>query len=404
MRTAYFKSTTLAFALSALAAPTVAQGMCSGVGSDGIWIGGSEGASDISTSNTYREQMALVLGGSEYISLFTLSARGDVRIEAQGRGSGDPIIEIYNEAGNFVLSDDDSGGNGASRAEVNLDAGTYCVSTTSFDRAPMTAFVRIGRNDQEPLTEGIEATSTQGGEFTSCANALDIGVVGADGLTNLASVDDAPNLRFTLTSSMPLTIKAENEDADPVITLYDAEDSYIDENDDFDGLNSQIDITEGLPAGNYCVSVSALNDTSLPIEVSIGEYDPVAALMVLVDSAEAAPPLDGSVPIADLGALSTRLRLDAQLSNTATWYSVDVAESGLLLIEAISVVGQGDPFVSIFDDFGRLVALNDDHGDSYDAQVAARVNAGTYFIGLREVTDDTQSFVRIGLERWVPAK
>lgn len=404
MNPLFSRSLPLAAALMALPALALAQSVCGGIGDDGIWIGGSEAGSDVATQDNYSEQMALVLGGAQYVSLFSLSAASDVRIEAEGRGSGDPMIEIYNGSGAFVISDDDSGGNGASRAELSLDAGTYCVATTSFDASPMTAFVRIGRDDQEALTDGIEATSNQVGSSVSCGDAIQIGTLGASAITNTASVSDAPNLSFTLETAMALTITAENEDADPIITLYDASESYIDENDDADGLNSRIDIVENLPAGDYCIGVDALNDTNLPITITVSEYDPQAAFLALVNNAEAAPPLDGSIEITDLGDLATRVRTDAQVSNDATWYSIDVPEGGLLLVEAISVDGQGDPLVAVFDDFGRLVSMNDDYGDGFDAQTAARVSAGTYYIGLKEVTDDTISFIRMGLERWVPAK
>ena len=122
-----------------------AQDFCGGIGSNGQWIGGDETASDISTAADFQEQMALVLGGNNYVSLFSLSAPTDVRIEAQGRGGGDPVIDVYDATGAMLVSDDDSGGDGASRAELTLDAGTYCVAMRSFDAAPMTGFVRVGR-------------------------------------------------------------------------------------------------------------------------------------------------------------------------------------------------------------------------------------------------------------------
>lgn len=406
MKSFQLKSAALSCAMLSFAAPLAAQEFCAGLGSSGVWIGGSEGSSDIATADNYREQMALVLGGSEYVSVFTLSQPSNVRIEAQGRGSGDPLIDVLDQNGSLVVSDDDSGGNGASRAEIPLDSGTYCVSTRSYDSSPMTAFVRIGREEQEPLTEGVANTSTNTGSGSGalgCAEADSIGVLSTT-LQSELSVNQAPFLRFTLDAPLALSLTAENQDADPVLTLYDGDENYIDENDDSDGLNSRIDVTETLPAGDYCIGLDALNDADLPILVTVSEYDPAAALMALVDRAEAAPPLDGTVEIADLGDLATRIRRDAQVTDKAMWFSVNVPEGGLMLIEAISVDGTGDPLVALYDDFGRQVALNDDYGDGLDSQVAARIGAGTYYIGLKEVSPDSQSFIRMGLERWVPAK
>lgn len=406
MNTLRLRSTALTCAMLGFAAPAAAQDLCSGLGSSGVWIGGSEASSDISTSDNYREQMALVLGGNEYVSLFSLSETSNVRIEAQGRGSGDPLIEVLDSNGSLVTSDDDSGGNGASRAEISLDPGTYCVSTTSYDGAPMTAFVRIGREEQEPLTVGVAATTSDTGDGSGalgCADATSLGVL-ADTLQSDLSVNQAPYLRFTLDAPRAISLTAENEAADPVLTLYDGDENYLDENDDSDGLNSRIDVAETLPAGDYCLGLDALNDLDLPILVTVSEYDPEAALRALVDRAEAAPPLDGSIEITDLGDLTNRIRIDAQVTDQATWFSVSIPDGGLLLAEAISVGGQGDPFIAIFDDFGRQVAMNDDYGDGLDSQAATRISSGTYYIGLKEVGADTQSFIRMGLERWIPAK
>jgi len=150
----------LAGTLSLFAVPAFAQdAACNGLGANGQWIGGAEASSDIATAADYQEQMALVLSGNQYVSLFSLSAPTTVRLEAAGRGSGDPQIDLIDGTGAIILSDDDSGGNGSARAEVALDPGTYCVSLNSFDGSPMTAFVRMGRLDQEPLTEGIGETT-----------------------------------------------------------------------------------------------------------------------------------------------------------------------------------------------------------------------------------------------------
>jgi hypothetical protein len=134
MRPIPFKSSAFAALLLGVATPALAQdAFCGGAGSNGIWIGGEQAASDISTVNTFQEQMALVLGGNEYVSLFTLSEPADVRVEAAGRGSGDTVIDLLGPDGSIILSDDDSGGNGASRAETSLQAGTYCMAMRSYD-------------------------------------------------------------------------------------------------------------------------------------------------------------------------------------------------------------------------------------------------------------------------------
>ncbi|PJI86179.1 hypothetical protein BC777_2538 [Yoonia maricola] len=392
------KTTVIAALMLGVAAPAVAQDICGGFGDSGQWIGGDEASSDITTADVYREQMALVLGGNEYVSLFTLSGPTDVRVEAAGRGSGDPIIDLLDSTGEIILSDDDSGGNAASRAETTLDAGTYCMSMRSYDGGPMTAFVRIGRQEHEPLTDGIDAGSSND-PSGSCESAVPYGALGS---SVSASVDDTPFWSFELETQTPITITAENESADPVITLYGPGEIYIDENDDYDGLNSRLDLTDGLAAGTYCLAVTSLNDDSLPITVSINEYDAAEALRSLYARGEAAPPLDGSIPVTDLGVLTSRVRQDVQATEDVTWFSIGFEDAGLLVVEAIAN-GNSDPWLVVYDDLGRQVGLSDDYGDGLDSLVAARLQAGTYIIGVRQYQGG-QGFIRLLAERYVRAQ
>ena len=399
MATYIFKTTAVAALLLGVASPALAQNsFCGGSGDNGIWIGGDEASSDITTADNYREQMALVLGGNEYVSLFTLSAPTDVRVEAAGRGSGDTIIDLLDATGGVILSDDDSGGNAASRAETSLEAGTYCMLMRSYDGGPMTAFVRVGRQDQDPLTDGV-STGGDSDTLGSCETATPFGALGT---SVAAAVDETPYWSFTLDAPTPISITAENETADPVITLLGADDIYIADNDDFDGLNSRIDLADPLDAGTYCLQVDALSDQSAPITVSISVYDAEAAVLSLYARGEAAPPLDGSIPVTDLGELQTRMRKDVQASDDVTWFSLDFPEAGLLVVEAIAA-GSSDPWLVVYDDLGRQIGMNDDYGNGLDSLVTARLQPGTYIIGVRQY-DSGQGFVRLLAERYVPAQ
>ncbi len=397
MKRILLTSTALAFIA---ASPLAAQDICSGI-TGGQWIGGNEGASDITTSDAYREQMALVLGGNSYVSLFTLSGTTDVRIEAAGRGAGDPLIEIFDTAGGIVASDDDSGGGGAARAEVSLEAGSYCMSMKSYDDVPMTAFVRIGRTEHEALTEGTTDGGSNDAPSGSCAEATPFGAIGT---TNSASVEETGFWSFTLSEPTAISITANNAAADPIITLYDSDETTIAENDDSNGLNARIDQSSPLPAGDYCLNVRAYSDDSLPIDVTISIYDSAAAAAALYAQGEAAPPLDGTVEINALGLMPNRMRHDAQVSGDTSWFSFDVDTAGLLLIEAIAAGDNGDPWLIMYDDLGREIARNDDNGDGLNSLITARVNPGSYIAGVKQVDSSTESLIRLIFERYVPAE
>lgn len=398
------------------AVPAAAQtGLCGGVGDTGQWIGGAEASSDVTVASAHLEQMALVLARNEYVALFSLSAPTEVRLEAQGRGGGDPVIDLRDSNGNLIVSDDDSGGGGASRAETMLEAGTYCLSMKSYDGAPMTGFVRVGRIEHEALTEGLgeipafdpDPGMNTGGGCTAVSNFIGDGPIDgslfAGGASATASVNEVDAWGFSLNSATALSITAVNPDADPYITLYDGMGNYLAENDDYDGLNSRLDMTFPLTAGDYCIEMRALSDNSLPITVTVTGYDPAEAQSILYARGEASPPLDGSHPVVQLGTLGTRLRQDAQMTSQATWYAFDIDQAGLVLIEAISN-GIGDPIAYLYDDFGRQIAMNDDNGQTLDSLITARVLPGTYLLGVRHLSDGQQGLIRVLFERYVPAQ
>ena len=406
----------------AMSAPALAQDLCGGEGANGQWIGGTEAASDVTSAGSHMEQMALVLANNAYTALFSVSAPTDVRVEAQGRGGGDPVIDLRDASGTILLSDDDSGGDTASFAETTLEPGTYCLSMQSYDGAPMTGFVRVGRTEHEALTDGGTMTTDvatdttdvvvtdsfmpSGGGCAQVTNFLGDGPIDGmlgTGTTATASVDQVDAWGFTLSSPQAVTITAENENADPVITLYDAAGNYLAENDDWDGLNSRIDMSAPLDPGDYCIEMTALSDSSLPITVGVTSFDPMAEVEMLIANGEASPPMDGSYPITDLGELSTRLRYDAQVGSEASWFSFTVNEGGLVLVEAVAN-GNGDPVAYLYDDIGRMVAMNDDNGQNYDSMIAARVLPGTYLVGVRQFDESAQSLIRLVMERYVPAR
>ena len=390
-----FTTGAVAVALAAAAGAAQAQDICGRSGA--VWIGGAPEASDISTASSYFEEMALVMGGNEYVAAFRVSEAGPVRVEAAGRGAGDTVLDLLDGAGAFLLSDDDSGGGGASRAETTLEPGDYCLAVRSFDGGPMSAFVRVGRQDHPALTLGVMDTPAEDADG-GCESGQDLGGLGT---TASGSAEAVPYWRFTLDTPSAVSILAENETADPLITLYDSAGDYLAENDDYSGLNSQIDMTDPLPAGEYCVKVEALSDPTVEIEITLRAYDSAQALLDLYARGEAAPPLDGSIEITDLGMLETRLRTDVQAGTEVVWHMVEIAEPGMILIEAIGTLNS-DPWLVLFDDFGREIAQNDDHGAGLDSQIAARVTAGQYLVGVKQFQDGS-GIIRLAMERYVRA-
>src|SRR5690606_5182210 len=142
------------------------------------------------------------------------------------------------EAGESVYWDDDSGGNGASRLEAEFAAGTYCAQVTAYDGSPISADIRVGRDEHEPLTAGIvyddyyddgdDWGDYSGYNLAACDSSMvqrSLGDGPIDelleaGVSGSASVSEVAVWGFSLAAPQALTITATNAAADPVMALY----------------------------------------------------------------------------------------------------------------------------------------------------------------------------------------
>jgi hypothetical protein len=394
----------LAAAATSATAQVDPQTLCAGLGAEGVWVGGSSEASDVSLMEAPADLTAELGTGQQSVALFRLSAPAELRLEAAPREAGDTEIELRAAGGAVLLTDDDGGGGLSSRAETALEPGTYCLVTRGLSGTAVSADIRIGLTSHAALTEGATSRAVSTACTDPTAEILAPVIDWDDGYRSEASVETLSALRFTLDEARAISIRAENTDADPVLQLFDPNGSMIAENDDFDGLNAQIDISERLEPGRYCIGINALSDVTLPVVLTIEVYDAEAAMMRLYATGAASPPLDGPVAIADLGTLDTRMMRDITVGGTASWFSFTMAEDGLALINVITLSDGGDPEAMVFDDLGRELARNDDSGGGLDSQIATELTPGTYVLGVRDISDGTGAPMRLALQRFIPAE
>jgi hypothetical protein len=403
-----------AAACSLFALPAAAQDLCGGLGAQGVWVGGDEASSDIATSASFLEQANVMVPPNGYAySLFSLSAPSNVRVEAAGQADSDTVIDLYDASGMLILSDDDGGGGWNSRGEIELAAGSYCLGVRSFGGEPIVADARIGRaNEHEALTAGL--VGFDGGAFVgidTCqpdtpATTLGSGMITAsmsEGVSATNTISGVPYYRFNIGEPTAVTIRADNEMADPYIYIFDGQGQLIAENDDYNSLNSRIDFTTPLQPGSYCIGMRSLSDPNLPVTVSVAPYSQEEAMREMYATLEASPPIGGTYPIQDLGTLSGMMARDAQVSGDAVWYSFTVPEDGFIVIDAIGI-RDSDPVIALYDGVGRDLAWNDDINGDLDSQIASRLSAGTYLLGVSQYSDSYNGIIRVSMERYVPAQ
>jgi hypothetical protein len=383
-------------------------------------MGGNPLASDIATANAALAMIGMpVLPDGATVGLFSVSAPMMVRVEAAPSETGDTVLEVYDADGTLMVTDDDSGGGFSSRAELELPEGEYCLLTRGFAGAGVTADLQVSRLDQPALTVGLAGgfSGTEGRApfvgIQPCfadtdAAALGTGpldaVLAQGGATATNTVAATPYYRFTLSSPQSLTIRAENPQADPYIYIFDAAGNLIDENDDYESLNSRIDFTMPLAAGSYCIGMRALSNPNLPVTIRVAGFDADAMAAEQYANGETPPPADGSVyPVTQLGALpSTSVRDTRVIGGQAAWFHITVETPGLLLVTADEVT-DSDPMVALFDARGRLIARNDDANESLNSEMVARLEPGSYMLAVQQYSTSYQGVIRLGLQRFVPA-
>lgn len=369
--------TTILCAAMPLAA-AAQDAVCQGVASGG-WIGGSAGQSDISTASMALDTNSFVPVGGEVVSLFTLSTPASIRYEARASFSGDPIASLFDESGAEISFNDDGAMDYGVYAEVDLDAGFYCLSVADVRGGLLPVDIRIGRVDHEAMQTPVDDMIYGSGCFEIAGGSPDIDLTGT--FTRDIAVSQMEAVTFTLTEPRALTLTAIGHSNDPLLAIESETDGYVAENDDMMGLDSRIDLSNPLMPGRYCVSVDTYEQNGSMVTLEIKPLDLDELRLQQINAGQASPMIGGNHPITDLGTLTGRMLREIVIGNDMTWFSVAVDSDSVILVDALSVNGS-DPIAVMFDDVGRELAWNDDYGTDYSARVMAPVSAGTYLIGI----------------------
>ncbi len=374
---------------------------------------GGLGANVTTLTGPAQMQVQLTPGVSNYLQ-FEVSAPTDVRIEATDDSGVDPVMVLLDVSGNELASDDDGGGGRASRIETSLNPGSYCARVYNFSSNNGPTTLQLSRWDMEPITAGMAAGGGGAEACTSATPAAQLasgpinGALAGGGEISFSRAGDVTYHRFMVENPLGLTITARNTEADPVLRVYDSSGNIITENDDFDGLNAQIDMQSPLQPGEYCIAVSALSDGNQTIDVSVREFDEKAFLEARYASGEASPPIGGSYPIDDIGLVQTAFSGDVLVAKDARWIQFEIAEPSLMLIQGIGN-GGADSQLYLYSDRGQQLGYNDDNGmaNSLDSQIAAELYPGRYLVAvLLYGYEDGASPepVRISFQRYVRAQ
>lgn len=310
--------------------------------------------------------------GVSQVFTFTVREAQRVRIDLRRTGSGnsiDPYLELGDEFGSVIASNDDGGGGLDSQITQYLDPGRYTIM--AYD---------LGDDD----TGGIQV------ELASLGAGAIEGIPITIGESISAYLMEGTPQEFTLgvPSAQRLQIdmlRGEDSDIDPYLTLADQYGNEIETNDD-GGSGYDSRITRYLDAGRYTITARDL-------------FGSDAGAFRLEVVSLGSDPLGGGIPI------TVGQAIDSFITNGQEQpFLLTVEEETTVVINlergSDSTI---DPYMTLNDSVGREIASDDDGGSGFNSRISQTLAPGSYLIVARDLGNNDSGAFRLSVETGLQA-
>lgn len=278
-----------------------------------------------------------------------------------GEGDGalaDPYLRLHAPSGEELAADDDSGGNLNSYLEFYAPApGAYFVDAGAFGDATGRYTLSVQQGDI-PADASTDVTLSAEGDYRD-------GLLAPGGDSDWYRVDlaEGQSLRASLVSSPALGAAL----ADPYLSIHGPGGEELAADDDGgEGLNSWLEFQAGA-AGPYYIAVRSFGDGSE------GGY----ALGITGGEIGASPDAAEYVQANGEGRSSV-----IGAADDVDWFAVDLVEARpyRFYLESAEPDALADPVLTIYDEEGKPVAMDDDGGAGANAYLSfASPRGGRFF-------------------------
>ncbi|MBU2958071.1 DVUA0089 family protein [Paracoccus sp. 1_MG-2023] len=382
-----------------------AEGLTCG-GEPAQWMGGTREGSDIATAENVLGLSLTSSAEREPYAAFTITGEPiEIRLEAQS--SGDPALRLETADGDVIEENDDAPGTLNSRIETRLAPGDYCARLIPVGNPDMTAQLQLSTLGMEPLLSAPQSTEIQACTPQTEATALAEGSLSGHLPVATQTEGAVTYHRFTLDEPTSLRLQAESDLLDPNMVLFEGDGRRIAQNDDTNGLNSQLDFPQGLAAGDYCIGVGPISAGVGTITVSASELNRENYLASAHRRGEVAPTIGGDYPMQQLEFPRDRETIVLQ-DGTAQWLSFTLDQSTMMVIHAHGTLTGVDTQLTLFGPDGAVIAQDDDGGSDTDSKLGPTLlSPGQYRIALTDVSrNGVQGSIRpvtMVFQRYLPA-
>lgn len=314
---------------------------------------------------------------------FSLEVPLDLTVRTEAPTT-DPAIALYDQSGQVVGWDDDSGGGTDALVAQSLDAGDYCVQVRPIGAEPL--------DFAELVVIFEEGFVSVPGEEPPCSSPntqdLAMGVsspfqsIALDGITDPTS--GRSDYRLSLAGPLGLKIDIASGEFDTVLEVYDASGTQVASNDDFAGTDSRVE--QAFAPGDYCVVARGFGDAGGAFTMAVAESD------VQPPPQPCSDPALTSLLAGDFGPGGEAARAQGVIDPDLlqSWYALNVAAPVDVQIDARSAAL--DTVLQVYDSAGGLVAENDDGPDGTNSRIETFLTAGDYCVTVRDYDDGTGAF------------
>ncbi|MDR2516606.1 MAG: PPC domain-containing protein [Spirochaetaceae bacterium] len=296
-----------------------------------------------------------------------------VMLTAETSGSLDTMMELYNEEGTRVASDDDGGEDTNARITFNAEAGKRYVAMIR-GYSSHTGAYRFQVFPETIADEAVEPNNTR-------EQATAITLNEESGFRAFLFSGDEDWYRAEVPSGGALVTVYTEGALDTFLTIYDANGGRLAEDDDSgDGNNARV--TVNLPEGAFYIKASLYSGSS-----SRGVY--TLFTRVREPAAQDAYEPDNQLSQAkdiEVGQNQTRNFTGAA---DIDWARIRITQAGRYGIRARGASGtEQDTYLELLDSSEEVIAEDDDSGDTYDAYISVDLQPGTYYIKVSTLDRD----------------
>lgn len=147
-------------------------------------------------------------------------------------------------------------------------------------------------------------------------------------------------------------------------------------------------------AGIYCIKLDATG----PVSVSASAMPPELDRWYSASFMESAP-YDGFRNPYLISRLEQPLELELETNGLTYWVKIELEDDKTVSIETKTLSDFGDPKIAVFKEDGALVETLDDQTDgALDPKLTLRLEAGNYWLGLRQAPSRTVARLKMTVQ------